>query len=60
MQSMVRGCTWKARMFNGAVFEIWTPTDIKQHDARRLLLEFAEHYKSNDIESIWKTEGERK
>ena len=64
LRSLVRGYKWKARMENGAVFEIWTPKKIPRTRAREELLIFAngdfgfgEIYESQDIENLWVTKG---
>lgn len=57
LKGLVRGFTWKALMSNGAIFEIWTATDIKQSEARIKLLKEAEYYQSKDIERIWRCLG---
>jgi len=57
LRQLVRGFRWKALMSNGAIFEIWTPTDIKQSEARLILLKEAEYYQSKDIERLWRCLG---
>lgn len=61
VKQLVRGYTWRARMSNGAIFEIWTPFKIRQSQAKTLMLDFAnadiQIYDSQDIESIWSTNG---
>jgi len=61
----VRGFTWKARMFNGAVFQWWTPRDLCRVEARRELFAIANAscaddnpaYEKGDIDSMWVTKG---
>lgn len=57
IRQLVRGYKWKSLMSNGAIFEIWTPNDIKQIKARLRLLEEAEYYESKDVVRIWKCLG---
>jgi hypothetical protein len=59
LRSLVRGYTWKARMGNGAEFEVWTPKKIPRARAREEVLIFAngdfgfgEIYDSTDIEKL--------
>lgn len=69
--ALVRGYWWKARMSNGALFELWTPNgDVKQKEARKTLLDFANSscsednpaYYPEDVEGVWRavTPGDRK
>ena len=61
MRTMVRGYKWKCRMFNGAVFEWWTPTKVDRKTARAEL--YAEGnamcteddpaYVKGDIDAMW-------
>ena len=51
---LIAGYTWKARMFNGAVFDFWTHKNITRKEAREKLLEIAVVYESSEIDSIWK------
>ena len=58
--NFVRGFVWKARMYNGAVFELWTPYDnLTRAEARRQLLDIADVYLSTDIDRLWRTKGPR-
>lgn len=56
-RQLVRGYIWKARMFNGAVFEYWTPMQISRKRARLHLLTVADVYTSQDIDKLWQTKG---
>lgn len=57
--ALIRGYNWKARMFNGAVFEFWTPGIISRSKAREAMLNLAngydyfEVYSKKDIEQLW-------
>ena len=63
MRTMVRGYKWKCRMFNGAVFEWWTPTKVDRKTARKALYDLANAYcaqddpcyieAEGDLESLW-------
>jgi hypothetical protein len=49
-------------MGNGALFETWTPFNLKREEARKLILETANGdydsvYESSDIEALWRTIG---
>lgn len=61
IRSMVKGRTWKARMSNGDIFEIWTPFELKRKQAIQKLLDFAngdyEIYDRGDVESVWSVAG---
>jgi len=57
-RSLIRGFNWKARMFNGAVFEFWTPKVISRKKARKEILkiangDFDKAYVKEDIEQLW-------
>jgi len=62
---LVRGFVWKCRMFNGAIFEWWTPEDVSRAEARKQLFSIANMfcseddlaYEKGDMESLWKTKG---
>ena len=54
---LIRGFTWKARFFNGAVFEYWTAFNITKAEAKQELLDIAVCYTDDEIESIWWTKG---
>ncbi len=56
-RQLIRGYTWKARMFNGAIFEYWTACRITRTTAKTELLSIAVHYTPNEIDSLWKTKG---
>lgn len=62
MRGIVRGYTWKIRMFNGAVFEKWTPKDMNGKDAGQMMIDFSNgDYEdvctNEDVVSLWKTNG---
>lgn len=58
---LVRGFTWKAKMFNDAVFQWWTPSKVTRKVAKKSLLDIANNnglwraYEPNDIIRIWVT-----
>jgi hypothetical protein len=62
MRSMVRGYTWKVKMNNGAVFDVWTPYKRTRREMIPLLLaqangDYDDVYARGDIESVWETIG---
>ena len=57
MRYLVQGFTWKMKMSNGALFNMWTPKDISRADARARLLEDAAHYDTRDIVNVWRCKG---
>lgn len=61
MRGLVRGYTWKAKMANGAVFEIWTSQDISRTEAREELFRIAniggDAYGKDDLSGLWRTKG---
>ena len=60
---MIRGYTWKIKLFNGAIFEWWTPEGKStRRQAKLHLMDIANGgrgsiYKNIDIENIWRTKG---
>lgn len=61
---LVETVIWKARMSNGAVFQIRTFLNVSRKEARKRILEFANSccpedpaYFSEDIENMWKVSG---
>jgi len=60
MKMMVRGYTWKARMSNGAIFDLWTPRIINRCQARKELLDmvngdYEDVYNTKDLKQLWVT-----
>ena len=66
---MIRGYVWKIKMWNGAIFEWWTPEKVSRKIAKLHLLDIAnrgEPYdkksgiyanNSEDIIQIWETKN---
>ena len=67
LQQIIRGYTWKIKLWNEAIFEWWTPEKVSRKEAKQKLLEIAnrgEYFSrkeglyrdcSKDIISIWET-----
>jgi len=69
MTTLVRGFTWKARMFTGAIYEWWTPYKVTRKEAREELMNIANWsepyledgeelvYQKGDMVDLWETKG---
>lgn len=61
-RNLIKGCWYRAIVFNGAVFNFWVQRKLKRNELRPVALEFIGEniYEIKDIDSVRKLEGELK